>query len=68
MLFEGAFSPVRWLIIAVVALLLGPELLADTAKKLGRVWREYQNARMSFADHIDEALGAEGRADLHEHE
>jgi TatA/E family protein of Tat protein translocase len=50
--FEGAFSPVHWLIIAVVALVvLGPERFPDAARKVGRAWREFQDAGSSIADH-----------------
>ena len=51
--FEGAFSPVHWLIIAVVALLvLGPERLPEAAGKVGRAWREFQDARSSIGDQL----------------
>jgi Tat protein translocase TatB subunit len=58
--FEGAFSPVHWLIIAVVALLvLGPERLPDAARKFGRAWRQYQGTRASLTDQISNALHPE---------
>ena len=52
--FEGAFSPVHWLIIAVVALVvLGPERLPDAARKVARAWREFQDGRTSIVDQVD---------------
>lgn len=58
--FEGAFSPIHWLIIAVVALLvLGPERLPDAARNFGRAWRAYQNARASITDQLGQALNPE---------
>jgi sec-independent protein translocase protein TatA len=71
--FEGAFSPVHWLIIAVVALLvLGPDRLPDAAHKIGRAWREFQSVRASFTDQLSQALdpdapdAADGRPEFRE--
>jgi sec-independent protein translocase protein TatA len=52
--FEGAFSPLHWLIIAVVALIvLGPRRLPEVAQKAGRAWRDFQDAQASDADPTD---------------
>lgn len=62
--FEGAFSPVHWLIIAVVALLvLGPERLPDTARKFGRAWHGYQNTRASITEQLGQALDPDALPD-----
>ena len=63
--FEGAFSPIHWLIVAVVALLvLGPERLPDAARNFGRAWRAYQNARASITDQLGQALDPEALEDV----
>jgi TatA/E family protein of Tat protein translocase len=44
--FDGAFSPLHWLIVAVVVLLvLGPDKLPDAARSAARFWREFQGVR-----------------------
>ena len=44
--FDGAFSPMHWLIIGVVALLvLGPNQLPDLARRAGQFVREVRQVR-----------------------
>ena len=43
---DGAFSPLHWLIVAVIALVvLGPEELPKLAKMAGRAYREFARVR-----------------------
>jgi Tat protein translocase TatB subunit len=44
--FDGAFSPLHWLIVAVVALLvLGPEQLPGLARRAGETLRDLRRVR-----------------------
>lgn len=44
--FDGAFSPLHWLIIAVVGLLvLGPDQLPGLARRAGEMMRDLQRVR-----------------------
>jgi Tat protein translocase TatB subunit len=44
--FDGAFSPLHWLIVAVVALLvLGPEQLPSLARRAGETMRDLRGVR-----------------------
>ena len=44
--FDGAFSPLHWLIIAVVGLLvLGPDRLPGLARRAGEMMRDLQRVR-----------------------
>ena len=55
--FDGAFSPIHWVIIGVVALMvLGPERLPDAARGLGRAMRAFEKAKYSVMQEISGAL------------
>ena len=57
---DGAFSPVHWLIIGVIVLLvLGPERLPDAGRQLARVMRVFHRARVDLLGQISEALDPE---------
>jgi TatA/E family protein of Tat protein translocase len=44
--FDGAFSPLHWLIVGVVALLvLGPDQLPKLARQAGRAYNEFARVR-----------------------
>jgi TatA/E family protein of Tat protein translocase len=44
--FDGAFSPLHWLIVAVVALLvLGPDQLPGLARRAGEFMRDLRRVR-----------------------
>ena len=58
---DGAFSPIHWLIIAIVALLvLGPDKLPDAARRVATAWRELQQTRSTLLGRLraiaDEAV------------
>ena len=43
---DGAFSPLHWMIIAVVALLvLGPDQLPSLARRMGTAYKEVKRVR-----------------------
>jgi TatA/E family protein of Tat protein translocase len=51
--FDGAFSPIHWLIVAVVALLvLGPDRLPGAARRAARAWRDLQQTRSALVGHL----------------
>jgi len=55
--FDGAFSPIHWIIIGVIALMvLGPERLPEAARGLGRAMRAFENAKSSVMREISGAL------------
>jgi sec-independent protein translocase protein TatA len=55
--FDGAFSPIHWVIIGVVALMvLGPERLPDAARGLGRAMHAFEKAKSSIMEEIRGAL------------
>jgi TatA/E family protein of Tat protein translocase len=50
---NGAFSPLHWLIVAVVALLvLGPEQLPGLARRAGEMLRELQRVRHHLSSEL----------------
>ena len=56
-MFDGAFSPLHWLIIAVVALLvLGPKEIPKAARELGKVMRFIREARSTLTDEVERVL------------
>ncbi len=61
---DGAFSPLHWLIVGVVALLvLGPEQLPKMARQAGRAYKEFaqvkEHLRAELRDVVSEFdLGA----------
>jgi TatA/E family protein of Tat protein translocase len=51
--FDGAFSPLHWLIVAVVALLvLGPEQLPRLAHRAGEMLRDLQRVRAHLSSEL----------------
>ena len=51
--FDGAFSPLHWLVVAVIALMvLGPDKLPDAARKSAKAWRELQEMRGVLMGHL----------------
>jgi len=51
--FDGAFSPLHWLIVGVVALLvLGPHQLPDLARRAGQFVRELQQLRQHLSTEL----------------
>ncbi|MGH9102885.1 MAG: twin-arginine translocase TatA/TatE family subunit [Acidimicrobiales bacterium] len=53
-----SISPVKILIVAVVALVvLGPEKLPGTLRTLGRYWGEFQRFRGQFESQVRDAVG-----------
>jgi TatA/E family protein of Tat protein translocase len=51
--FDGAFSPLHWLIVAVVALLVfGPEELPRLAHRAGELLRELQRVRNHLSSEL----------------
>ena len=51
--FDGAFSPIHWLIVGVVVLLVfGPDRLPELAKQLGRGMRELRMVREHLRDEL----------------
>ena len=56
--FDGAFSPVHWLIVATVALLvLGPDQLPRAGREAARVFRMARDARTSLFDELSNIFG-----------
>jgi sec-independent protein translocase protein TatA len=56
--FDGAFSPIHWLIVAVVALLvLGPDRLPDAARSAAKAWRDFQQVRGTLLGHLRDIAG-----------
>jgi TatA/E family protein of Tat protein translocase len=62
--FDGAFSPLHWLIIAVVALLvLGPDKLPGAARKAGAAWRSVELTCRALLDDARGIVDAPVRVD-----
>jgi Sec-independent protein translocase protein TatA len=48
--FDGAVSPLHWLIVASVALIvLGPDQLPQLAKRAGNAWREWTRIKQHLS-------------------
>jgi TatA/E family protein of Tat protein translocase len=61
--FDGAFSPLHWLIVATVALLvLGPDQLPRAGREAAKAFRLVRSARTTITDELANLLGA-GPAD-----
>jgi TatA/E family protein of Tat protein translocase len=51
--FDGAFSPLHWLIVGVVVLLVfGPDRLPELAKQLGKGMRELRMVQQHLRDEL----------------
>jgi len=51
--FEGAFSPIHWMIVGVVVLLVfGPDRLPELAKQLGKGMRELRMVQQHLRDEL----------------
>jgi TatA/E family protein of Tat protein translocase len=51
--FDGALSPLHWLIVAAVALMvLGPDQLPQLAKRVGTAWREFNRVKQHLATEL----------------
>jgi TatA/E family protein of Tat protein translocase len=65
---DGAFSPIHWLIVAVVVLLvLGPDKLPEAARSAARAWREFQQVRGTLRDQIRNLADETVPSELREH-
>jgi TatA/E family protein of Tat protein translocase len=57
--FDGAFSPLHWLIVATVALLvLGPDQLPRAGREAAKAFRLLRSARSTITDELANLLGA----------
>ena len=55
--FDGAFSPVHILIVAVVALLvLGPEQLPKMARQAGQGYREFKRVKQHLSTELRDVV------------
>jgi TatA/E family protein of Tat protein translocase len=55
--FDGAFSPLHWLIIGVVALLvLGPDQLPKLARQLARAYNEIARVRRHLSTELRDVV------------
>jgi TatA/E family protein of Tat protein translocase len=63
--FNGAFSPLHWLIVAVVALMvLGPDKLPQAGREVARALRFVREARETITQEITQVL--ESHEDPHD--
>jgi TatA/E family protein of Tat protein translocase len=57
--FDGALSPLHWLIIAVVAfLVIGPEQLPAVARRLGRGFAEVRKLERDIRAEVGDLVGS----------
>jgi TatA/E family protein of Tat protein translocase len=57
------FSPVHWLIVGIVALLvLGPDKLPGAARQAARAYRALSEARQTLTGHVEGLLGSDESA------
>jgi Sec-independent protein translocase protein TatA len=57
--FDGAFSPLHWLIVATVALLvLGPDQLPRAGREAAKAFRLVRDARVTITDELANLFGA----------
>jgi TatA/E family protein of Tat protein translocase len=58
--FDGAFSPIHWLIVGVIALLvLGPDKLPGAARQVARGFRAFTDAREQVTKEVRGLLDVE---------
>jgi TatA/E family protein of Tat protein translocase len=51
--FDGAFSPLHWLIVGVIALLvLGPDQLPKLAREAGRLYHDFARMRQHLSSEL----------------
>jgi Sec-independent protein translocase protein TatA len=56
---DGAFSPLHWVIVAVVALLvLGPDKLPDATRKAGHMWRDLRRIEQHLRGELRDAVAS----------
>jgi Sec-independent protein translocase protein TatA len=56
--FDGAFSPLHWLIVATVALLvLGPDQLPRAGREAAKAFRLVRDARTAITDELANLFG-----------
>lgn len=48
----GGFSPIHWIVIGVVALLLFGNRLPEVARSLGRAWNEFKRGLRDVGDEL----------------
>jgi TatA/E family protein of Tat protein translocase len=59
--FDGALSPLHWLIVAVVALLvIGPEQLPAVARRLGRGFAELRRMERLLRSEVHDLVAESG--------
>jgi Sec-independent protein translocase protein TatA len=64
--FDGAFSPLHWLIVGSVALIvLGPDQLPQLAKRAGHAWREWNRVRHHLTTELRDLVS---EFDMHDDE
>ncbi len=64
--FDGAFSPLHWVIVAFVALIvLGPDQLPQLAQRAGRAWREWNRVKRHLTAELRDLVS---EFDLHDEE
>jgi TatA/E family protein of Tat protein translocase len=55
--FDGAFSPLHWVIVGVVALLvLGPDQLPKLARQAGHAYSELRRVRAHLTSELRDAV------------
>ena len=58
--FDGLFSPLHWLIIGVVALVvLGPKEIPQAAREFGKMMKFVRDARSTLTDEVGRFLDGE---------
>lgn len=57
----GGFSPIHWIVIGVVALLLFGNRLPEVARSLGKAWNEFKRGLHDVQDELNREPPAEPR-------
>jgi TatA/E family protein of Tat protein translocase len=64
--FDGAFSPLHWLIVAAVALIvIGPDQLPQVARRAGHAWREWKRVKQHLTTELRDLVS---EFDMHDDE